>query len=255
VTVRRLAGAVMVLIGTAAFTACLWSVATGMRDVMTADGGFCASGGPYVVAHQCSGGDVRLLMVGIFGGLLAAALYAGGSSALNRPASAAGLVAWSGMFGVLGWNFVEQYLHPVSGRSGSIGFLVPGVLFEVMAIGGLIWLIGGLKDDLRRGNQPDNPFAPVSGPPIVRATVPSGFVSAQQFGAQQFGAQQFGAQQFGAQQFGGSPRAGLNGSLADAVPQPKLSLPLVSLSVWLATSVAGAVIGLLLSSSLISLLK
>jgi hypothetical protein len=246
VTVRRLAGAVMVLIGTAAFTACLWSVATGMRDVMTADGGFCASGGPYVAAHQCSGGDVRLLMVGIFGGLLAAALYAGGSSALNRPASAAGLVAWSGMFGVLGWNFVEQYLHPVSGQSGSIGFLVPGVLFEVMAIGGLIWLIGGLKDDLRRGNQPDNPFAPVSGPPIVRATVPSGFVSAQQYGAQQFGAQQFGSW---------SPASGLNGSLADAVPQPKLSLPLVSLSVWLATSVAGAVIGLLLSSSLISLLK
>jgi hypothetical protein len=241
--VRRLVGAVMVLIGTAAFTAGLWSVATGMRDVMAVDGGFCASGGPYVIAHQCSSGDVRLLMVGIFGGLLAAALYAGGSSALNRPASAAGLVAWSGMFGVLGWNFVEQYLHPVSGQSGSIGFLVPGVLFEVMAIGGLIWLIGGLKDDLRRGNRSGNPFGPVSGPPIVRAAVPSGFVSAQQFGAQPFG-------------YGGSPLAGLNGSsLADAVPQPKLSLPLVSLSVWLATSVAGAVIGLLLSSSLINLLK
>lgn len=236
-TTRRQAGAVMILVGTAAFTACLWSVATGMRDVMRVDGGFCASGGPYVVAHQCSGGDIRLLMVGIFGGLLSAALYAGGSSALGRPASSAGLIAWSAMFGVLGWNFINQYLHPVAGQSGSIGFLIPGILFEVMAVGGLIPLIGGIKDDLRRGNRPDDSFARVSGPPIVRAVVPSGFVSTQQLAYDNW-----------------SPGA-MNGSLADAVPQPKLTLPLANLGIWLATSAVGAVIGLVLSSSLINVLK
>jgi len=240
--VRRLSGAVLVLIGAAAFTACLWSAAAGVRDVMRVDGGSCASGGPYVIAHQCSGGDVRLLMAGIFGGLLATAIYAGGTSALGRGAGSAGLVAWCALFGVLGWNFVEQYLHPVVGQSGSIGFLVPGILFEVMAIGGLIWLLGGLKDDLRRGSQPDNPFARASGPPIVRAAVPAGFTSGPQYGAQPG----YGSW---------SPAAGPNGSLTDAVPQPKLTSPTVNLGIWLATSAIGAVIGLALSSSLISLLK
>ncbi|HET7018849.1 MAG TPA: hypothetical protein VFI65_33335 [Streptosporangiaceae bacterium] len=242
-TMRRLVGAVMTLIGTAAFTACLWSVATGMRNVIRLDGGSCGTGGPYVIAHQCSGGDIRLLMVGIFGGLLSAALYAGGTSALGRPASAAGLAAWCAMFGVLGWNFINQYLHPVAGQSGSIGFLIPGVLFELMAAGGLIPLIGGIKDDLRRGNRPDNPWARVSGPPIVRAAVPSGFSSGPAGPA---------GPQFG---YGSWSPPSMNGSLSDAVPQPKMTLPLVSLGLWLATSAVGAVIGVMLSSSLVNLLK
>jgi hypothetical protein len=254
VTVRRLAGAVLTLIGAAAFTACLWSVATGMRDVMRLDGGSCGTGGPYVIAHQCSDGDVRLLMIGIFGGLLSAAFYAGGTSALGRPASAAGLVAWCAMFGTLGWNFLSQYLHPVAGQSGSVGFLIPGVLFELMAIGGLIPLFGGVKDDLRRGNRPGSTFAAFSGPPIVRAAVPSGISSGSagpQFGPQ-FGPPGPPGPQFG---YGGFTPASMNGSLADAVPLPRMTLPLVSLGLWLTTSAAGAVIGVLLSSSLIHLLR
>jgi hypothetical protein len=106
-----------------------------------------------------------------------------------------------------------------------------------MAAGGLIPLIGGIKDDLRRGNRPDDPFARVSGPPIVRAVVPAGSSFGQQFA------------------YDGFSSAGLNGSRADAVPQPKLTLPLVNLGIWLATSAVGAVIGLVLSSSLINVLK
>lgn len=49
---RRLAGALVAFAGAAGFTACLLSLFTGMRDVMRTDGGFCASGGPYVIAHQ-----------------------------------------------------------------------------------------------------------------------------------------------------------------------------------------------------------
>ena len=233
---RRLAGAVMILIGTAAFTACLRSVAAGMRDVIRVDGGSCGTGGPYVIVHQCSGGDIRLLLVGIFGGLMSAALYAGGTSTLGRPAAAAGLAAWCAGFGVLGWNFLSQYLHPVAGQGGSLGFLIPGILFEVMAAGALIPLIGGIRDDLRQGNQPDNAFARLSGPPIVRAAMPAGFSPAQQFG------------------YGFSP-ASANGSLTDAIPQPKMTLPLATLGLWLTTSAVGAVIGVVLSSSLINLLK
>jgi len=51
VSARRLAGALVTLLGAAGFTACLLSMFSGIRDVMRADRGFCASGGPYVIAH------------------------------------------------------------------------------------------------------------------------------------------------------------------------------------------------------------
>ncbi len=232
---RRLAGAVMILIGTAAFTACLRSVAAGMRDVIRVDGGSCGTGGPYVIVHQCSGGDIRLLLVGIFGGLMSAALYAGGTSALGRLG---GGRTGRLVRGVRGTRLELPQPVPASGRRpGRLArLLIPGILFEVMAAGALIPLIGGIRDDLRQGNQPDNAFARLSGPPIVRAAMPAGFSPAQQFG------------------YGFSP-ASANGSLTDAIPQPKMTLPLATLGLWLTTSAVGAVIGVVLSSSLINLLK
>jgi hypothetical protein len=71
---RRLLGVLLIVFGAAAVSACLRSAFTGMRDVMRSDGGTCASGGPYVIAQQCSSGDVRLIMVGIIGGLVAVAI-------------------------------------------------------------------------------------------------------------------------------------------------------------------------------------
>jgi hypothetical protein len=236
---RRLVGAVLIAVGTAAFTACLWLISTGMRDVMVVDGGSCGTGGPYVIAHQCSGGDIRLLLVGFFGCPLSAGIWAGGTAALGRRVSAAGLAAFGTGFAFLGWNFIHQYEHPVAGQSGSLGFLIPGILFEVMAVGALIPLIVGIVGDLRSGNRPDNLLARADGPSIVRAVIPAGISPA--------------PQQFG---YGGFLPAGLNGSLADAVPQPRTAWPLASLGIWLATSAIGGAIGsLLLSSSLVNLLK
>jgi hypothetical protein len=68
----RLIGIPLTLLGGAGFAGALASLYVGMRHVMRADGGFCASGGPYVIAHQCSSSDVRLIMIGIFGMLFAA---------------------------------------------------------------------------------------------------------------------------------------------------------------------------------------
>jgi len=77
---KRLMAALVAFAGATAFTACLLALVAGMRDVMQTDGDFCASGGPYVIAHQCSSADIRLIMVGIFGALIAAGFYAGGSA-------------------------------------------------------------------------------------------------------------------------------------------------------------------------------
>ena len=86
---RRLVAALVAFAGATAFTACLLSMVSGMRDVMVTDGGFCASGGPYVIAHQCSSSDIRLIMVGIFGALIAAGFYAGGTAGLGSKAASA----------------------------------------------------------------------------------------------------------------------------------------------------------------------
>jgi len=80
VSAKRLVAALVAFAGATAFTACLLALVAGMRDVMVTDGGFCASGGPYVIAHQCSSSDIHLIMIGIFGALIAAGFYAGGSA-------------------------------------------------------------------------------------------------------------------------------------------------------------------------------
>ena len=59
---------------------------------MQADGGFCASGGPYVVARQCSGGDMRLLMAGILGGLLCTAILVAATAGLHETVSDSGVM-------------------------------------------------------------------------------------------------------------------------------------------------------------------
>ena len=87
---------------------------------MQTDGSFCASGGPYVIAHQCSSSDIRLIMIGIFGALIAAGFYAGGSAGLGSRAASAGLVLWAALFGTLGWNFLS------AGRAGASGMLFTG---------------------------------------------------------------------------------------------------------------------------------
>src|SRR5580658_4518956 len=169
---RRLLGAAVIVAGGAAFTACLLSANTGMRDVMDVDGGFCASGGPYVVAHQCSGADARLLLVGILGGLLAAAVYAGGTTLFGRSGSSAGLAGWVAVFGAFGWNFISLGIHPAAGQGPVVGFLISGVVFWALALGGLLLLFTGLASDLRRGSGPDPRVKAM--PPLVRAVIPPG---------------------------------------------------------------------------------
>jgi hypothetical protein len=166
VTPRRLAGLLLVVVGAGAVAMCLRSLYAGMRDVMVTDGGSCGSGGPYVVAHACSGSDTRLLLVGIFGGLVATAVLAGGTGLLGLDMPA-GLLAWAAMFGALGWNFVSLGAHPGAGQSGSGGWLICGVVFWLLALGGLVPAVGRIRGELGGSRHPDPAITAMQ--PLVRA--------------------------------------------------------------------------------------
>jgi len=238
---RRLTGAVLIIIGAGAFTACLRAVLAGMRDVMVRDGGSCGSGGPYVIAQPCSGGDIRLLMIGVIGGLIAAAIYAVGTSRISRSAPSAGLAAWVAAFGTLGWNFIGLFIHPPTGQARSVGYLISGVVFLALAVGGLAPLLSGLMGDLRQGTKSAVISSRVQ-QPIVQAVIPPGLAVAP-------------PTTFGGWSADGTTALGVTGTPVDAVPQPVRPTPLETLAVWLITSAVGAAIGLALSSSFVQLLK
>jgi hypothetical protein len=154
----RLLGVPVTLAGAGGFVAALASLYVGMRDVMRTSGGFCASGGPYVIAHQCSGSDVKLVLFGIFGMLLAALAVLVGLALLRGPLLAASLLMWAGLFGALGWNFLALGFSPPRGQGSGGAWIACGVVFELMAAGGvipvLVMLVNGTRDRATRGSGP-----------------------------------------------------------------------------------------------------
>jgi hypothetical protein len=152
-----------------------------MRALMRQTGGFCASGGPYQIAagHQCSSGQTALLFGGIFaallfGGIFAmlifGGLYAGATGAGGGPGSGmdAGFLMWTALFGSLGFNFLSLAIDPPSGQQGAGGWIISGVVFELMALGGLVPLIWSAREWVMRGGAPEPPL--FKGP-AVRAAV------------------------------------------------------------------------------------
>ena len=138
----RLLGIPLLLLGSVGFIAALTALYKGMRHVMQTQGGFCDSGGPYVIAHQCSSSDVALIMFGVFGMLLAGLVVLIGTAVLRGPVLAAGLAMWAALFGVLGWNFISLGVNPPRGMSGGGAWIACGVVFWLMAAGGLVPLLG-----------------------------------------------------------------------------------------------------------------
>jgi hypothetical protein len=238
---RRLLAAIGVVAGAAGLTAFLLSASRGMRDVMVTDGGFCASGGPYVIARQCSGGDMRLLLVGILAGLACAGAYLIGTAGLGQSAAAAGLLAWTAPFGVLGWNFISLGLRPGAGRAASSGWLVTGGVFWAMALGGLVLALVTLAGTLRAAGR----LSPaMSGPqPLVRAVIPPGLASSG-WQPNDIGGWRGSV--------GGMAGAGGVGGLQAS---PGRAAAIMSAFAWLVASLAGVAVGIAVSSSLIAALK
>ncbi len=172
----RLLAPLGTFVGAAGFAAGLTCAYLAMRDLMVNSGGSCASGGPYAVAagHEC-GSEAGLLIGGIFALLIFGAVFAAATSAGGGPGSGmdAGFLMWSALFGVLGVNFLTLGFDPPADMSGAGGWIVAGVIFELMALGGLVPLTWSAREWLARGGAPE---APLFRGPQVRATVNEGLV-------------------------------------------------------------------------------
>jgi hypothetical protein len=128
-------------VGIGGLALCITLVFLGMRAVMDV-GGACADGGPYVSAQSCPDGSTPALLLAIFGLFLFGGIGAVYGSRVGGIWGAAPLLAWSGLFLSLGWNFLDYGLFNPPGDETVIwGWLVCGVVFVAM---GLAPLLGGL---------------------------------------------------------------------------------------------------------------
>lgn len=167
---RRLAP-LGVFAGAAGFAAGLTCAHLAMRDLMVESGGACASGGPYAVAagHEC-GSEAVLLIAGIVGLLVFGALFASATAALVEGSGGgmdAAFLMWAALFGVLGFDFLQLGLDPPADAGGTGGWIVSGIVFELMALGGLVPLVWSVRELIARGGAAE---APLFGGPLVRAS-------------------------------------------------------------------------------------
>jgi hypothetical protein len=130
----------MTAIGWAGLAACLTLMYLGMRSVMDV-GGSCADGGPYVSAQPCPDGSTPALLLGIFGGFGFGFLASVGGIAVGGIWAATPILAWSALFGSLGWNFIQYGIVNPPGGELDWGWAICGILFWAMAFFPLIGVI------------------------------------------------------------------------------------------------------------------
>ena len=145
------------VVAAAGVAAGITAVYLGMRDLMVESGGVCASGGPYEIANECSSGQIALLL----GGIVAMLSFAGLHSAVTHWADGP-RVGWPAISGVLflalGWNFIDLGLDPPNEEGTSVGWLVSGAVFWLMALGFLTPAAMRAAEWLRRGGEPEPPL-------------------------------------------------------------------------------------------------
>jgi hypothetical protein len=149
------------LLGVAGLAASLTILFLCMRAVMDV-GGFCAEGGPYEIQTHCPEGTAVLMPLSIFAGLGAAGLMGWKGARLGSFFGGLVALAWPALFISLGWNFLEYALWPPPPDTGVIwGWLIPGVIFEVMGIVPLAGLLPSRRW-LGSSGTSDSPAALVS---------------------------------------------------------------------------------------------
>ncbi|HEX7474071.1 MAG TPA: SHOCT domain-containing protein [Candidatus Limnocylindrales bacterium] len=126
------------LIGVAGLAFSITLMFIEMRAVLDV-GGSCADGGPYVSAQSCPDGT-WLMFLAIFGGFGWGALALWAGSLIGGRYGLVPLLAWPGLFCSLGFNFLQYGVTPPGGGGPELGFLIPGILFELM--GGIPLALG-----------------------------------------------------------------------------------------------------------------
>ncbi|MGY1714696.1 SHOCT domain-containing protein [Geodermatophilus sp. SYSU D01106] len=160
---RRVTGAVVLGVGVAAGAAAVTLLWRLMRSV-TAVGGSCADGGPYVSAQPCpdgTGATIGLLFVLV-------PLFLGGTwwGALRAQAPNPVLLGWPALFLTLGWQFLRDGVDPPAGAGDiSLGYLICGVVFVLMGAAPLLLLPSAWRGSRRTRRAQ-------AGPPPVVTTFP-----------------------------------------------------------------------------------
>ncbi|MGY1745920.1 SHOCT domain-containing protein [Blastococcus sp. SYSU D00695] len=155
----RVRAVVALGVGIAAGTAGITILSRIMRSV-TAIGGSCADGGPYVSAQPCPDGTgaAMLLVFGCAIVCVIGTLY--GSAVLGSPGVL--WLGWPALFLTLGWNFLEDgAIDPPPGAGISGSFLFCGVLFVLMGSLPLLMAVSVLKERRRERRRRQEP------PPVV----------------------------------------------------------------------------------------
>ena len=156
----RLGDVLLLVVAVAGLAMCITLVYAAMRSVMDV-GGACADGGPYVSAQPCPDGTPAAMVLGIFG------LFGFGGLGMVFGAKVGGygwvpLLAWTGLFAALGWNFLDYgLLNPPPGEPVEWGYVIPGVLFQLMAWVPVAVVVMGLW--AVRGSSRESAFGPITG--------------------------------------------------------------------------------------------
>ena len=156
----RLLDVLLLVVAVAGLTMCITLLYAAMRAVMDV-GGACADGGPYVSAQPCPDGTPLAMMLGAFG------LFGFGALGMVYGAKVGGygwvpLLAWTGLFAALGWNFLDYgLLNPPPGEPVEWGYVIPGVLFQLMAWVPVAVVVMGLW--AVRGSSRESAFGPITG--------------------------------------------------------------------------------------------
>ena len=135
---RSFRGPALVVACVLVMSVCLTWAFFAMRAVMNV-GGSCADGGPYVSAQPCPGG-AGLIAIAI--PVMIVTAMVGSAAAISVGAPNLLIPMWGFLFGSLGWNFLES---AVTGPDIVWGWLVCGVVFELMALPAILAILAGVK--------------------------------------------------------------------------------------------------------------
>jgi len=127
-------------LGYAGGTMSIMLIFLGMRTVMDV-GGYCAEGGPYVIAQGCPDAAVPSMFLGIFGLFAFGAIATAYGVRVGGLWAAAPLLGWSALFGLLGWNFMQYGVFAPPFGEIEWGWALCGIMFWLMAAGPLLALL------------------------------------------------------------------------------------------------------------------
>ena len=121
-------------------------------------GGFCASGGPYVIETQCPEAVVLFAPLSIFGGLIAAAIGLFFARGFGTPLV---IWAWPILFVGLGIDFLLASFAP-----GGVSNLIVAIVFIVMGLVPLVIAlrVGAARVVIGTTDVHDRPFRDERGP-------------------------------------------------------------------------------------------